>query len=91
MRVVGTWDKAALEDAIRGEVASYNDFLTGDCYGYVVEGRDGEELHSCWGFIGDIDYVREEAVSNAEYTEDPAIEREVEELAGRATFAGGAP
>ena len=27
---------------------------------HVVEGADGEEINSCWGFLGDSDYVRGE-------------------------------
>ena len=46
---------------LRGEVATYSDYLAGNVYGYVVE-RDGEEVDNCWGFIGDYDgYVLEEA------------------------------
>jgi len=91
MRVVGTWDKAALEESIRGEVSSYDDFLTGACYGYVVEGAEGDELESCWGFVGDLNYVRSEARSAAEYSTDPAIQRNADELEARATYAAGAP
>jgi hypothetical protein len=36
---------------LRGEVETYDDFLTGNVYGYVVEDRDGEVLDSCWGFF----------------------------------------
>ena len=89
--IVGKWDKAALEDAIRGEVSSYDDFLAGRCYGYVVEGRDGDELESCWGFVGDLNYVRSEARSAAEHSTDPAIQRNADELEARATYAAGAP
>lgn len=65
----GTWDKAALEDAIRGEVANYDEYITGECYGYIVEDKDGDEVDdgSCWGFVGDLDYVRKEAKERAEY------------------------
>jgi hypothetical protein len=37
-----------------GEVETYNDFLTGNVYGYVVE-RDGEDVDSCWGYYPDHD------------------------------------
>ena len=32
------------------EVKIYNDFLTGDIYGFIIEDQGGEELDSCWGF-----------------------------------------
>jgi hypothetical protein len=83
-----TYDRAFFEGAIKGEVSTFDDYLTGQVFGYMVEGRDGEVLDSCWGFYGDLDYVREEARSAAEGTDDPAIERDAEELAARPTFAG---
>ena len=45
--------------AMESEVEEYDHYLTGQCYGYVVEDADGEEIDSCWGFLGD-DYVRGE-------------------------------
>lgn len=45
----------------------YNAWCNGDIYGYVVEDRDGEELDSCWGFIGDMDYCRNQAKEMAEH------------------------
>lgn len=32
-----------------GEVQVYDQYLTGDVYGYVLE-NDGEEIDSCWGY-----------------------------------------
>lgn len=81
-------DRETAERYIREEVSTYDDYLTGQCYGYVIEGKDGDHLDSCWGFIGDLDYVRQEAKSAAEHIDDPAVEREAEALACRATFAG---
>lgn len=86
-----TYNKSVFENAIREEVESYNDYLAGRCYGYQVEGRDGDNLDSCWGFLGDIDYVRSEAKIAAEFTTDPAVDREVEMLQARATFANCQP
>ena len=42
-----------VEQQLRQEVSAYDDYLTGNCFGYVVERSDGEEIDSCWGFIGD--------------------------------------
>ncbi|GFE67101.1 hypothetical protein [Litoreibacter roseus] len=41
-----------VENILRQEVAAYDDYLTGNCFGFVTE-RDGEEIDSCWGFLGD--------------------------------------
>jgi len=89
MRVVGTWDQAALEAALRSEVEELDAYLCGYCYGYVVEGADGRTLESCWGFVGeDLEPVRQEARWAAEGSEDPAVQARADELAGRATYAG---
>lgn len=40
------------EDLLRGEIVSYDAYLGGRVYGYVIE-RDGEEVDACWGFVGD--------------------------------------
>jgi len=39
-------------DILRGEIATYDAYLGGRVYGYVVE-ADGEEIDACWGFVGD--------------------------------------
>lgn len=53
-----------VEEALRAEIAEYSAFLAGEVYGYTVE-RDGEMIDSCWGFVGDIDYVRQQARNSA--------------------------
>jgi hypothetical protein len=40
------------EDLLRSEVAVYDAYLTGDVYGYNVEGPDGTEEAGCAGFYG---------------------------------------
>lgn len=49
-----------------GEVEEYASFIEGDCYGYIVEDPDGEQLDSCWGFIG-FDYAKQEAIEAADW------------------------
>ncbi|MGH9391383.1 MAG: hypothetical protein ACRD1Z_17390, partial [Vicinamibacteria bacterium] len=44
-----------------GEVKDYDDFLTGQVYGYIIKDENGEDVDSCWGFFGGIEYCREEA------------------------------
>lgn len=39
------------EDVLRGEIVSYDAYLAGRVYGYVIE-QDGEEVDACWGFFG---------------------------------------
>ena len=40
------------EDILRAEIVSYDAYLAGRVYGYVIE-HDGEEVDACWGFFGD--------------------------------------
>jgi len=42
-------------EILQSEVNVYNDYLTGNVYGYVVEDKEGNHLDSCWGYIGDYD------------------------------------
>ena len=44
-----------------GEVKCYDNYITGNVYGYRITNNDGNELDSCWGYIGDSDYCLEEA------------------------------
>lgn len=60
--------KATLDKARKvlvGEVETYDDFLRGSVYGYIVTSPDGESEDSCWGFYG-LEYCIEEAKSAAE-------------------------
>ena len=57
-----------LHEQLRAEVKEYDLYLTGDAGGYVIE-RDGEQLESCWGFLGlwgENAHVRSEAKADAE-------------------------
>ncbi|MCZ4257776.1 hypothetical protein O4H53_19685 [Sulfitobacter sp. G21635-S1] len=40
------------EDILRGEIVTYDAYIGGRVYGYVIE-QDGEEVDACWGFVGD--------------------------------------
>ncbi len=44
------------------EVETYDQYLTGQVYGYVIEDSDGDDVDSCWGFFG-LDYAISEAKS----------------------------
>jgi hypothetical protein len=51
---------------LEAEVKEYDQYLTGDVWGYIIEDDHGEELDSCWGFFGH-DYCEEEAKAQLEY------------------------
>ena len=39
------------EDLMRSEVAAYDSYLRGECYGFELY-KNGELSDSCWGFMG---------------------------------------
>lgn len=48
-------------------VETYDQYLTGEIYGYVIEDKGGNQIESCWGFFG-LKYAMEEAKSVAEHS-----------------------
>jgi hypothetical protein len=50
---------------LRAEVAEYDQYLTGDVWGYRIADADGHELDSCWGFYGS-DHCKEQATESAQ-------------------------
>lgn len=44
--------KKKAEDLMRSEVATYDSYLRGECYGFELY-KNGELEDSCWGFMGD--------------------------------------
>lgn len=42
-----------IRDHLMGEIEEYNDYLTGNVYGYTITDPAGEIVDSCWGFFGD--------------------------------------
>lgn len=65
-------------------VDTFSSYLSDECYGFVIErltlDEDGdvtsaEQLDSCWGFTGDINYCKDEAVQQAaNFVEEDACE-----------------
>ena len=55
-----THEKA--ENLLRAEVETYDQYLRGECYGFQLY-EAGEEIDSCWGFLGDVDDWREDVKS----------------------------
>jgi len=46
---------------LTGEVETYNQYLGGDVWGYIIEDSAGDVIDSCWGFHG-FDYCKSEAM-----------------------------
>lgn len=58
-----TAEKEGITDPLaymRSEVGEYDQYLTGDVWGYQIEDENGVTLDSCWGFYGQ-DYCESEA------------------------------
>ena len=39
----------------QGYIETWNDYLSGNVYGYQIEDTEGNEIESCWGFYGEYD------------------------------------
>lgn len=67
-------------EMLKGEVESFDDYLTGNVYGYQTRDKEGNECGSCWGFFGDPDsYMIPEAKAEIDWTEKARIKAESEE------------
>lgn len=44
--------RAKARKCLEAEVETYNDYVQGEVYGYVLKDENGEEIDSCWGFYG---------------------------------------
>ena len=47
----GDVDKAA--KCLEAEVKTYDQYLRGETYGYILKDNEDNDLDSCWGFFGD--------------------------------------
>jgi len=45
--------KERLKEYLVAEVKTYDQYLTGDVYGFVLKDSEGDQVNSCWGFYGD--------------------------------------
>jgi hypothetical protein len=45
--------RAKVLKVLKGEVETYDDYLTGNVWGYTVADASGDIIDSCWGFYGD--------------------------------------
>lgn len=63
------WTKEQATKYLEGEVETYDDYLTGNVYGYRIEDSEGEEKDSCWGYFGSPEDsgLVEDAKSNIDY------------------------
>lgn len=77
---VESWLESSLESA----VTVLNDYASGNCYGFQILNSEGEELDSCYGFLGDYDKdggALREAQSNLAFHVKEETEKEREAIA----------
>ncbi len=46
-------DEAKAMKCLEAELKTYDDYLQGNVWGYVIENEEGDDVDSCWGFYGD--------------------------------------
>ena len=51
---------ARAEKLLKSEVETYDHYMRGECYGFQLYDKKGDEIDSCWGFIGDFDEAKKD-------------------------------
>jgi hypothetical protein len=59
--------KEKAEEYLRQEIETFDDYLSGNVYGYVAETKNGEQIGSCWGYYGSTEEPIKEAKSEIDY------------------------
>lgn len=47
------WTEDGIVEQMEAELEQHEEWGLGSCYGYRVEDRNGNEVDSCWGYVGD--------------------------------------
>lgn len=76
-------NRADARKAVLGKVEEWNQYLSGDVWGYIIENDEGYDVDSCWGFYGE-EYARQEGEAALAACEQRAAkEREEAKHAGQ--------
>lgn len=64
-KVITKARREKVEEYLRGEIKTLDQYFTGEVYGFAVENKDGETVDACSGYFGDdgLDQAIEEAKS----------------------------
>lgn len=68
---------------LEGSIQLFRDWAFGNVYGYVIEGQDGEQVDSCWGFFGDYDNefgALSEAIASVKHIQENARKTHLEQV-----------
>ena len=63
------------EEELKQEVKTYNQYLNGEVFGFVVEDSEEKHIDSCYGFY-DVEEALKEGIESAEWTIKNKAERE---------------
>lgn len=58
---------AKVKECLQQEVRTYSAWANGESYGWEVVDSDGNQIDSCWGYIGDIEGAKRDAMESATY------------------------
>jgi hypothetical protein len=53
IKVIDKKTLARVYEMLRAEVETYDNYLTGNVYGFKITDAEGTDIDSCWGFYGD--------------------------------------
>jgi hypothetical protein len=72
--------RAKIEKYMQGEVETYDSYLRGEAYGFIVKDKKDEEIESCWGFLGDMKYCIDEAKSTIDCAISYNLKKHIEQV-----------
>lgn len=64
-KTLGKRVKEKALNCLKGEIENLDQFVTGSVYGYEITDSDGNDVGSCWGFFGTVDYCMNEGIAEA--------------------------
>ena len=75
--------KKIIEKYLQGEVETYNQYINGEVYGFIIEDENGNPVEdgSCWGF-----YDTKDAIAEAKSIVDYEVKQRKEEVPASCLF-----
>jgi hypothetical protein len=67
-------------EAFAREIETWNQYMSGEVYGFTVEGKDGEDIDSCWGYYDTPENVMKEAEASAKAEKEAQRKKHGEQL-----------
>lgn len=86
--------KQKAEEVLKHELDTFQRYLNGDVFGFVIEDPDGEHVDSCWGFYEDPDDLVKTVKAEHDFDvllkewKDKEANEIVASMSGHTTYAG---